>query len=49
MKKKDPSKFILLKKHLDIHHELEEDLLLSNIITGFGRFPERQFPMDGEI
>nr|WP_319269774.1 hemerythrin domain-containing protein [uncultured Draconibacterium sp.] len=27
--KKDSSKYILLKKHLDIHHELEEDLLLS--------------------
>lgn len=27
--KKDKSKYILLKKHLDIHHELEEDLLLS--------------------
>ncbi len=24
---KDPSKFIFLKKHLDVHHELEEDLL----------------------
>jgi hypothetical protein len=23
--KKDPSRFIFLKKHLDIHHELEED------------------------
>lgn len=29
--KKDPSKFIFLKKHLDIHHELEEDLLLSKL------------------
>ena len=29
--KKDPSRFILLKKHLDIHHELEEDLLLSKL------------------
>lgn len=29
--KKDPSKFILLKKNLDIHHELEEDLLLSKL------------------
>jgi hypothetical protein len=29
--KKDPSKFIYLKKHLDIHHELEEDLLLSKL------------------
>ncbi len=27
--KKDKSKYILLKKHLDVHHELEEDLLLS--------------------
>lgn len=27
--KKDKSKYILLKKHLDTHHELEEDLLLS--------------------
>ncbi|HKJ78382.1 MAG TPA: hemerythrin domain-containing protein [Prolixibacteraceae bacterium] len=27
--KKDNKKFILLKKHLDIHHELEEDLLLQ--------------------
>ena len=27
--KNDTSKFNLLKKHLDIHHELEEDLLLS--------------------
>ncbi len=27
--KEDPSKFILIKKHLDVHHELEEDLLLS--------------------
>ena len=29
--KKDASKFILLKKHLDVHHELEEDLLLSHL------------------
>jgi len=29
--KNDPSKFIFLKKHLDIHHELEEDLLLSKL------------------
>ena len=29
--KEDPSKFIFLKKHLDIHHELEEDLLLSKL------------------
>lgn len=29
--KKDPSRFIFLKKHLDIHHELEEDLLLSKL------------------
>ena len=29
--KKDASKFIFLKKHLDIHHELEEDLLLSKL------------------
>ena len=29
--KSDPSKFIFLKKHLDIHHELEEDLLLSKL------------------
>lgn len=27
--KNDSARFILLKKHLDIHHELEEDLLLS--------------------
>ena len=27
--KKNKSKYILLKKHLDVHHELEEDLLLS--------------------
>ncbi len=27
--KNDNSKFIVLKKHLDVHHELEEDLLLS--------------------
>ena len=31
--KKDSSKFILLKKHLDIHHELEEDLLLNELNT----------------
>ncbi len=31
--KKDPAKFIYLKKHLDIHHELEEDLLLSKLHT----------------
>ena len=31
--KKDPSKFIYLKKHLDIHHELEEDLLLRKLHT----------------
>ncbi|WP_319482170.1 hemerythrin domain-containing protein [uncultured Draconibacterium sp.] len=31
--KKDESKYILLKKHLDIHHELEEDLLLSLLNT----------------
>jgi hypothetical protein len=29
--KTDPSRFILLKKHLDVHHELEEDLLLSKL------------------
>jgi hypothetical protein len=29
--KKDADKFILLKKHLDVHHELEEDLLLSKL------------------
>lgn len=29
--KKDPSRFIFLKKHLDVHHELEEDLLLSKL------------------
>lgn len=28
---KDSSKFIFLKKHLDVHHELEEDLLLSKL------------------
>ena len=27
--KEDKSKYILLKKHLDVNHELEEDLLLS--------------------
>ncbi len=31
--KKDSSKFIFLKKHLDVHHELEEDLLLSKLNT----------------
>ena len=31
--KKDPSKFIYLKKHLDVHHELEEDILLSKLHT----------------
>ncbi|GAB1453149.1 hypothetical protein MASR2M47_32050 [Draconibacterium sp.] len=31
--KKDASKFIYLKKHLDVHHELEEDLLLSRLHT----------------
>ncbi|SMO53410.1 Hemerythrin HHE cation binding domain-containing protein [Saccharicrinis carchari] len=31
--KKDAKKFIFLKKHLDIHHELEEDLLLSHLNT----------------
>lgn len=30
---KDSSKFIYLKKHLDVHHELEEDLLLSKLHT----------------
>ena len=30
---KDPEKFVLLKKHLDVHHELEEDLLLSKLNT----------------
>ena len=29
--KEDQSKFIVLKKHLDIHHELEEDLLLNEL------------------
>lgn len=29
--KDDQSKYILLKKHLDIHHELEEDILLSEL------------------
>jgi len=28
---KDSDQFILLKKHLDVHHELEEDLLLSEL------------------
>lgn len=27
--KQDKSKFLILKKHLDVHHELEEDLLLD--------------------
>lgn len=27
----DNSKFIILKKHLDIHHELEEELFLSKL------------------
>ncbi|NEW82988.1 MAG: hypothetical protein GZ094_11565, partial [Mariniphaga sp.] len=31
--KKDSTKFIFLKKHLDVHHELEEDLLLSKLHT----------------
>jgi hypothetical protein len=31
--KKDAGKFIYLKKHLDVHHELEEDLLLSALHT----------------
>ena len=31
--KKDAAKFIYIKKHLDIHHELEEDLLLSKLHT----------------
>ncbi|RKD91104.1 hemerythrin domain-containing protein [Mangrovibacterium diazotrophicum] len=30
---KDPENFILLKKNLDVHHELEEDLLLSELNT----------------
>ena len=34
--KKDASKFIFLKKHLDIHHELEEDLLLRKLHTKKG-------------
>ncbi|MBE0663122.1 MAG: hemerythrin domain-containing protein [Bacteroidales bacterium] len=29
--KQDPSRFYLLGKHLDVHHELEEDLLLSKL------------------
>ncbi|GAB1403810.1 hypothetical protein DSECCO2_509420 [anaerobic digester metagenome] len=33
IKKNKPEKFILLKKHLDIHHELEEDLLLAQLNT----------------
>ena len=31
--KKDNTKFIFLKKHLDVHHELEEDLFLSKLHT----------------
>ena len=31
--KKDNTQFIFLKKHLDVHHELEEDLLLSKLHT----------------
>jgi len=31
--KKDSTKFIFLKKHLDVHHELEEDLFLSKLHT----------------
>lgn len=31
--KKDASQFIYLKKHLDVHHELEEDILLSKLHT----------------
>ena len=31
--KKDKTKFISLKKHLDVHHELEEELLLSIMNT----------------
>lgn len=31
IKKNKPEKFVLLKKHLDIHHELEEDLLLAHL------------------
>ena len=27
----DRSKYIILKKHLDVHHELEEDILLSEL------------------
>ncbi len=29
--KKDSSKFIILKKHLDVHHELEEDIFLCEL------------------
>ena len=29
----DSTKFIFLKKHLDVHHELEEDLFLSKLHT----------------
>ncbi|MBV2246327.1 MAG: hemerythrin domain-containing protein [Lentimicrobium sp.] len=36
IKKNKPEKFTLLKKHLDIHHELEEDLLLSHLNTTKG-------------
>lgn len=31
--KNDNEKFIVLKKHLDVHHELEEDLLLEILNT----------------
>ncbi len=31
--KKDSTRFIFLKKHLDVHHELEEDLFLSKLHT----------------
>lgn len=31
--KNDSAKFIILKKHLDVHHELEEDLFLSKLHT----------------
>lgn len=30
---KDAGKFILLKKNLDVHHELEEDILLNRLNT----------------
>lgn len=36
IKKNKPEKFVLLKKHLDVHHELEEDLLLSHLNTKRG-------------